>query len=184
VTCRSSAVSPVATPVQSQFHGISSQSWTLTLRSLPRCSCQDQGTHAGRLAPVEQAADDCVELVSGGARRRTPGCRARVCGQGRGRPGPGGGGLPRPPLLGKAPSGRLSRCPCLDDRRRGADVEDPAPVITGHSGRPDDCLDVARARLGRADEGRVRDDQVGRIAVGVSLEPADRLAAARPRTAR
>jgi hypothetical protein len=30
-------------------------------------SCQDRSTDAGRPALVEQAADDCVELVSGGA---------------------------------------------------------------------------------------------------------------------
>ena len=35
------------------------------LRSLPRCSCQDQRADAGRLALLERAAGDCVELVSG-----------------------------------------------------------------------------------------------------------------------
>ena len=38
-----------------------------TLRSLPRCSRQDQRADAGCLALVEQAAGDRVELVSGGA---------------------------------------------------------------------------------------------------------------------
>jgi hypothetical protein len=37
-----------------------------TVRSPPWCSCQDQGTDAGRPALVEQAVDDCVELASGG----------------------------------------------------------------------------------------------------------------------
>ena len=41
--------------------------WTPTLRSPPGCSRQDQGTDAGRRALIEQVADDCVELVSGGA---------------------------------------------------------------------------------------------------------------------
>lgn len=34
-----------------------------TLRSPPGCSCQDQGTDASRLALVEQAAGDRVQLA-------------------------------------------------------------------------------------------------------------------------
>lgn len=121
--------------------------------SLPRCSGQDQRADAGRLALVEQAVGDCVELVSGGAhviedQDVAPLCAGRVgdvqdlaercCGC---------------PLLGKALSGRLFRCLCFDDRRGGAGVEGPAPVIVRCSGRPDDSFDVARARLTGADVG-------------------------------
>jgi hypothetical protein len=60
---------------------------------------------------------------------------------------------------------------CMPDCCWVIDVEGPAAFVVCDGGRSDDRLDVTGARLAGLDVGRVRDDEIGRLFVGMGVKP-------------